>query len=895
VAESAAMSLAVGTRLGSFEVTGVLGAGGMGEVYRARDTRLKRDVALKILPASFATDPDRLARFQREAEVLASLNHPNIAAIHGLEEGPAEAGPYVHALVMELVDGETLADRIARGAIPVDEALPIARQIAEALEVAHEQGIIHRDLKPANIKVKPDGTVKVLDFGLAKLNDLNASNDPNGPSVPNVLSMSPTITSPALMTGVGVLLGTAAYMSPEQAKGRPADKRSDIWAFGCVLYEMLTGKRAFEGDDVADTLANVLKSQPDWTALPDHTPGDLRRLLRRCTEKDRKRRLFDIGDARLDIEDELTGTAAPPIVRRISRRERLWWMLAVGMVLLAAGSALVWERRELPPAAPMQVEITTPPTSDPISLALSPDGRNIVFVGTANGRSRLWVRSLDSPSARPLDRTEGASFPFWSADSRSVGFFADTKLKRIDLDGGLVQVLTNAPEGRGGTWNAEGTILFTPNSGGPIFRIPSTGGQPVAVTRIADGSQVLNHRSPFFLPDRRHFLYYVLGGTPYGSVMVGDLGGAESKRLLANADAGAVFLPSGHLVYSRQRALFAQRFDINRLEVIGDPVPLGQQVAGGPNMTAVSASATGLLAYRTGAAGGRRQLAWIDRSGKEVQPVGESGFLIDPSLSRDDRYVALRREVDGNSAIWLLDIRQGTLKQFTPSGGSFPIWSPDGSRIVFSGNTGSVFDLFIKPFTRAGREEVLLATSQIKSATDWSPDGRVILYRTVSPKTGNDLFALAVDDRKPVPIAQTGSDERDGQFSPDGKWLAFVSNESGRPEVYVQPFPGPGGRQSISSNGGGQPRWRRDGKELFYIGLDGRLMAVPIELTNEGQLSANAPVPLFVTNIGAAVQINNRHQYEVSHDGQRFLMNTIVEEAAAPITLLLNWRPSVTH
>jgi len=881
------MTLGVDTRVGPYEIVSAIGAGGMGEVYRARDTRLKRDVALKILPVTFATDPDRLARFQREAEVLAALNHPNIATIYGLEESDG-----VRALVMELVEGETLAERVARKQIPVDEALPIAKQIAEALEAAHEQGIIHRDLKPANIKVRSDGTVKVLDFGLAKLAEAGRA----GEAGKDALSLSPTITSPALMTGVGVLLGTAAYMSPEQAKGKPADKRSDIWAFGCVLFEMLTGRRAFEGDDVADTLANILKSQPDWTALPEHIPAALRRLLRRCTEKDRKRRLFDIGDARLEVDDQLAEIAAPNRVNPpVNHRERLWWMLAIAAVALAAGAALVWTRQPSAAAMPMRVEITTPPTSDPISLALSPDGRNVVFVGTANGRSRLWLRPLDAATARPLDRTEGASFPFWSRDGRSVAFFADTKLKRIDLEGGLVRELTNAPEGRGGTWNDDGTILFTPNTGGPIFRIPSTGGQPIAVTRIEAGSQVLNHRSPFFLPDGHHFLYYVLGGTPAGSVMVGDLGRTEGTRVLANADSGAVLVPSGHLVYSRQRALFAQRFDIGRLEVVGDPIPIAQQVAGGPNMTALSVSMTGLLAYRTGAAAGRRQLAWVDRSGKQVQTVGESGFIIDPSLSRDERYVAVRREFDGSNAIWLLDVRQGTFTQFTsgtaPSGGSFPIWSPDGSRLVFSANAGAVNDLFIKPFTRAGREEMLLATAEIKSATDWSPDGRVILYRTVSPKTGNDLFALAVGDRKPMPIAQTDSDERDGQFSPDGKWLAFVSNESGRPEVYVQPFPGPGRRQSISSNGGGQPRWRRDGKELFYIALDGRMMAVSIEFSADGTVAASAPVPLFVTNVGAAVQINNRHQYEVSRDGQRFLMNTIVEEAAAPITLLLNWRP----
>jgi eukaryotic-like serine/threonine-protein kinase len=891
------MSLGTGARIGVYEVIAAIGAGGMGEVYRARDTRLKREVALKILPASFADDPDRLARFQREAEVLASLNHPNIAAIYGLEEGADVGAGFsrpVQALVMELVEGETLADRIARGAIPVDEALPIAKQIAEALEAAHEQGIIHRDLKPANIKMRPDGTVKVLDFGLAKLSERgSAIRDPGsdrvgaGFSRPN--SLSPTMTSPALMTGVGVLLGTAAYMSPEQAKGRPADKRSDIWAFGCVLYEMLTGKRAFEGDDVAETLANVLKSQADWTAIPASTASSVVRLLRRCLAKVPTARLRDIGDARLDIDEALT-TDNPITPGTLRNRERFVWAAAVVIVLVAA-AAFIRTREPSVAAREMRLEITTPPTSDPISLALSPDGQKLVFVGTASGRSQLWLRSLDSTSIRPLDRTTGASFPFWSPDSRSIGFFADGRLRRLDLDGGLAQELAVAPQGRGGSWNGDGTIVFAPNTGGPIFRVSSSGGAPVAVTRIEEGSGILNHRSPQFLPDGRHFLYYVLGG---GTVFVGELDSAETKQILTNVDAGAVYA-SGHVFFSRQRTLFAQSLDTDRLEVIGSPFPVAQQIAEGPNMAGLSASPAGTIAVRTGATGGRRQIAWFDRAGKEIGKVGDSGFLLDPSLSRDGRYIAVRRQVEAASGIGLLNGRDGVFTQFTSGqaggGGSFPLWSPDGSRIVYSANQGSrVNDLFLKPVTGAGREEVLLSTPQIKAAMDWSANGEFVLYRTVSPKTGNDLFVLAMDDHKSFAVAETEFDERDGQFSPDGRWVALVSNESGRPEIYVQPFPGPGRKQSISSNGGGQPRWRRDGKELFYIAVDGRMMAVAID-TAGGQLTGSAPVPLFTTNVGAAVQANNRQQYDVSVDGQRFLMNTIVEDAADPIILIQNWRP----
>jgi Tol biopolymer transport system component len=584
----------------------------------------------------------------------------------------------------------------------------------------------------------------------------------------------------------------------------------------------------------------------------------------------------------LTSDNPMTPTAS-------TNRERLMWAAAF-VVVLAAAAALVRTREPSTVAREMRVEITTPPTSDPISLALSPDGQKLVFVGTANGQSQLWLRSLDSTSARPLDRTAGASFPFWSPDSRSVGFFADGRLRRLDLDGGLVQELAVAPQGRGGSWNSDGTIVFTPNTGGPIFRVAASGGAAAAVTRI-EGTGILNHRAPQFLPDGRHFLYYVLGGD---AVLLGQLDGAETKPLLTNVDAGAVYV-SGHLFFSRQRTLFAQRFDIGRLEVTGSPFAVAQQIAEGPNMAALSASLAGTIAVRTGATGGIRQIAWIDRAGEEIGKVGDSGFLLDISLSRDGRDIAVRRQVEAASSVWLLNGRGGALTQFTSGqaagGGSYPVWSPDGSRIVYSANQGSrVNDLFVKPVTGAGREELLLSTPQIKAPMDWSANGKFVLYRTVSPKTGNDLFVLAMDDHKSFPIAETEFDERDGQFSPDNRWVAFVSNDSGRPEIYVQPFPGPGRKQSISSNGGGQPRWRRDGRELFYIALDGRMMAVAVD-TSGTQFVGRAPVALFTTNVGAAVQANNRQQYEVSADGQRFLMNTLVQDAASPITLILNWRP----
>jgi Tol biopolymer transport system component len=871
------MGLTIGTQLGSHEITALLGKGGMGEVYRARDLKLKREVAIKILPEEFSRDADRVSRFQREAEVLASLNHPNIAAIFDLQEVND-----TRFLVLELVEGETLAERIQRCPIPVEEALEITKHICEALEAAHEKGIVHRDVKPANIKVTPDGNVKVLDFGLAKAYEREEADA--------ALSNSPTLSMAA--TNAGVILGTAAYMSPEQARGRAADKRTDIWALGCVLYEMLAGKVAFGGDDITDIIASVVKSDPDWGALPLRTPAPILRLLHRCLEKDRKKRLFDIGDARLDIDEALVGSPPADVTPIASlRRERILWVSAVVILVLGSAAAMLWTKRPAPPAPEMRVEITTPSTSDPLSVAISPDGQKIVFLATSEGRSRLWLRWLDSGSVRLLEKTEGASFPFWSPDNRSIGFFANGSLKRLDIDSGLVQELAKAPAGRGGTWNSAGAILFAPNVNGPIFRVSSAGGDAVPVTRIDVATSAVGHRSPQFLPDGRHYLYFVIGGSQYGSVQVGQLDSTETKQLLTNADAGAIYA-AGHLFYLRQQTLFAHPFDPVRLEVTGSPVPIAQQIAMGPSIAALSVSAAGTVAYRNGAATGRRQLAWFDRTGKQIERVGESSFFRDPALSSDGSYVALSRQIDGNPGIWLVDAKRGVLREFT-SGGAFvfPTWSPDGSRIVFSSTQQqrNVLDLFVKPVTGAGREELLLETPQMKAPQDWSPDGRFIVFRSVDPKTGNDLLAISLDDRKPFSIAQTSFDEREGQFSPDGKWVAFVSNESGRYEIYVQAFPVPGHKISISSTGGVQPRWRRDGKELFYLALDGQLMAVSIQITANGELVGRAPMPLFATNIGGSVQTNNRQQYDVSADGQRFLMNTILEEAAAPITLVLNW------
>ena len=889
----------------------------MGEVYRATDTKLKRQVAIKILPPSLAADADRLARFQREAEVLASLNHPNVAIIYGLETGHAvqPVPPALPALpafiVMELVEGEDLSRRIARGAVPLDEALPIAKQIADALEAAHEHAIVHRDLKPANIKVRSDGVVKVLDFGLAKLTHegtgLRSGAASAGQAGREDLSQSPTLTSPALMTSAGMILGTAAYMSPEQAKGKTVDKRADIWAFGAVLFEMLTGTRAFPGEDLTDTLAAVVTLDPTWDILGADVPSRVRQVLRVCLQKDPRQRAQAIGDVRLALEGAFETTAPQTTTATSSAASggRWGWMAAFGVAalgMIALAFPAVWHLREVPPltSSEMRLEITTPRTTDPVSMAMSPDGQVIVFVATDEGRSRLSLRPLDAVSSRPLAGTEGASWPFWSPDGRSVGFFADGKLKRIDVDGSQPQNLAEAPSGRGASWNRDGTIIFTPHQGPtPIFRISAAGGEPSPLTRLESSGQD-SHRFPRFLPDGRHFLYYVQGTPESRGIYVGDLQGAEPRRLL-DADSAAVYAAPGQLLFVRQSTLFAQNFDAARLELSGDAFPVAERVAvnnGAQGSAAVSASMAGPFVYRTGSAGGPRQFVWLDRSGKEIGKAGDRLSAVSVELSPDGRRVALTQQVNQNFDVWLLELGRGVLSRFTfdPAQDDFPIWSPDGSRIVFTSNRKGHYDLFQKVAIGAGTEELLLATAPDKVPSDWSPDGRLLLFRTLkNSKTGEtgDIWALPVHgDGRPFPVVQSNFEERDGQFSPDGKWIAYQSDESGQSEIYMQPFPGPGSKLQVSTNGGAQVRWARDGKELFYIAFDARLMAVPLRrVASPETVEPGSPIPLFATNVGGALQGTYPQQYDVSPDGRQFLMNTIAEEAASPVTVVLNWKP----
>jgi Tol biopolymer transport system component len=857
----------------------------MGEVYRARDHRLNRDVALKVLPASVTSDAERLARFEREAQMLAALNHPHIAAIYGVDDSGATP-----ALVMELVEGETLADRIARGPIPLDEALPIAKQIAEALEVAHEQGIIHRDLKPANIKLRDDGTVKVLDFGLAKVID-----PARAPGPPAIVSNSPTITSPVLTTGVGALLGTAAYMSPEQAKGRTADKRSDIWAFGAVLYEMLTGERAFEGLDVGDTLANILKSEPDWSRLPADVPMPVRRLLRRSLAKEPRRRLSEIADARLELEerDEVAAPAASAGGRRVS--EWIAWCAAGAMVLFSAG---VWLYRSTgAPAivAPIRLEVTTPPTSEPESIAISPDGQTIAFVAEFDGRSVLWVRSLSVERGRPLAGTEDARYPFWSPDSTSVGFFSESRLKRVDLATGAVTELAPARRGAGGSWNRAGTILFNA-FGGPILKVSDAGGEVATVVPVDQNAPNGGFRAPQFLPDGRHFVYFA-AGRPSKQVLLGDLEG-EPVVELGDSDSAPVY-GQGQLLVVRGGRVLSQPWDMHTLRPIGTAAPIAADTlaAGGLNTVPLSASLNGTIIYRAAGQVRRRQFTWLDRSGTVLGSVGEvdSANALNPSLSPNGQQIAYNRPWTGTPT-------SGCSTSTRVSPGGLPIVrrsssipsgppTPPGWPSARLGSRASTSTKNRCQDWDAPTPCSFPSPTGAKIATDWSADGRFLLYRHLSFETGYDIWAMPLSgEGKPFVVVRSESDEREGQFSPDGRWIVYESDQSGRMEIYLQAFPTPGRVFGpLSQAGGTQPRWNPDGKELFYLSPAGEMMSVKIHLdVGRDQVDAQPAVMLFRTRVLS--QSNTpRQQYAVTREG-RFLINLLLDEGVNyPISVLLNW------
>ena len=884
------MALPPGTRLGAYEITAPLGAGGMGEVYRARDSKLKREVAIKVLPADVANDRERLARFQREAEVLASLNHPHIAHVYGVEE---------NALVMELVDGEDLSQRISRGPIPIDEALPIAKQIAEALEAAHEAGIVHRDLKPANVKIRPDGTVKVLDFGLAKSSQRSGIGDQGSGSLAN----SPTITSPA-MTMHGVILGTAAYMAPEQAKGRAVDRRADIWAFGCVLFEMLTGARAFDGEDTTEILGAIVKSEPDWSALSPSMPYPITALIKRCVQKDLRKRQQHIGDARLELDEALTrapGNVASPAIG-VRTGYLPWSIAAVLATALVTAAVMGWPwPQESPAVFPMRVDIVTPPLSTPIQVlnfALSPDGRRLAFLAGVQS-APISIRSIETGETRELPGTNGAAQLFWSPDGRSIGFVLGTKLMRLDLDAAAPVTIADVALPGGADWHTDGTILYVPTYG-PVLRVSASGGTPTPLTTLADGETL--HAAPRMLPDGEHYLYLAASfrttsSTAKVELFLGSLKGGPARRVATQLSQAAVnyeVLPANWLLSWFDGELRAQQLDIDRAALVGEPVRVASGVISRPSefQAAFHAADTGVIAYRTSDV--TRQLAWFDRAGRVLELVGkpDSDQLVAATVSPDGTRIALDRGVAGNRDVWMRDVARGTVSRITShaSDEGTPIWSPDGTRIAFESRRDGRFQLYVMPATGSGPEERLQESTHDQWPLDWSRDGRFLLYIDSTTFLNGDLFALPLTgaDRTPIPIATTTFSEMTGSFSPDGRWVAYQTARSGREEVVVQSFPNPSQSMQISSAGGRTPRWSAGGNELFFVAPDGMLMVASIAATTTG-VKAGTPSVLFQTGLGDYAGIR---QFDIDRNG-RFLMD-MGNQSAPPIRLLLNWKPGVS-
>jgi Tol biopolymer transport system component len=849
-------ALAAGAELGPYRILGPLDAGGMGEVYRAVDTRLHRDVAVKVLPRALSDDPERVARLEREARLLAALNHPHIATIHGLEITDG-----LSAIVMELIEGPTLADRLASGPLALDVALEMARQIADALEAAHARGIIHRDLKPANVKLTATGTVKVLDFGLAE--SIAAGQ--------REVRIEPAVA------------GTPGYMSPEQARGERVDARSDIWAFGCLVYEMLAGQPA--------------RGEPDLARLPPDVPIGIRRMLRRCLEPDVRRRLHHIADARIEIEeakDDPDGNAVARAARSSRRRVRVLGVSTAVLALALMATIGAWLLRPAIDAPELRVvEITTPRMSDPWSFAISPDGRSLAFVADHDGQPTLWVRGLDAANARALPGTEGARRPFWSPDSRSIGFFMNSELKRIDARGGAAQTVTYVLAGTTAAWGPDGTIIFSSTAAPSLHRVNAAGGAVEAVTK--PGPESTGHRHPQFLPGGRQFLFFAGGPDAVRGVYMGALGSSEVTRLLMSDTQGAYVAP-GWLLFIRQGTLWAQRFDLTDRKISGQPIAVADAVAFEPidGTGAFSASDGGVMAYRAGRPSVTR-LSWFDRSGRALGTLGspERTGLTNLRLSPDERHVVAERSLQNETDLWLLD----STRQMRFTHGSngavtrLPVWSPDGRRIAFESiHSGSVA-LSVKPYPEEGAEDVLFESPEVKIPCDWSADGRFLIYYVPDPKTGTDLWVLPLATRVPFVFLRTEANELWGQFSPDGSWMAYQSNETGRYEIYVRPFPARGGPIPVSTAGGVYPRWSRDGKELYFIAPDAKMMAASIRATAT-TLEAGAPAALFQTRrLGGGVNVIGRsHQYDVARDG-RFLVNIEAESVIPPITLLMNWKP----
>jgi serine/threonine protein kinase len=869
----------------------------MGEVYKARDTRLDRTVAIKVLPAHLSDTEELRERFEREARAISSLSHPNICTLHdiGRHEG-------IHFLVMEYLDGQTLAERLTKGPMPVDQALKLAIQIAGALDKAHRQGITHRDLKPGNIMVTKAGA-KLLDFGLAKLK-------PTQPAVPDMSAM-PTKASGDL-TVRGTILGTLNYMSPEQLEGDEADARSDIFAFGAVLYEMLTGRKAFEGRSTSSVIAAILHVEPpEIRALQPVTPRSLERLVKICLAKDPGERWQSAHDLGLELQRiSDSGSDEEKPVR--SRRSKIWVAVPVAAILsitAIALTAIVTSSRK--PASDTQIvkfDLNPPDkmTFDaaggtglvaPASGAISPDGSKFAFTAKdESGKATLWVRPLSAISAQMFPGTEGAAIPFWSPDNKFIAFFAQGKLKKIGAAGGPVQTICDAPGLRYGDWSKDGLIVFAPTPNSPIYRVPSSGGEVLQVTKLLPEQS--SHRYPQFLPDGKHFIFFAMGNP--GGVFAGSLDSPEGLHLV-DADSPALYAPQGYLLFVRQGTLLAQPFDAGKIQLSGEPVPVAERVAYDGPARSFSVASNGTLTYRIGSGGLAAQLTWVDRAGKLIEASGEPGELVGPEPSPDGKRIAVQRRENKGGDLWLVETAGGKTSRLTfdaTQENTWPVWSPDGSRIAFASRRAGKWGIYEKPSNQTGTDTLLFESDDLKWPTSWSQDGKFLLFVVISSKARGDIWKLPLTgDGKAVPILETQFNEMDPQISPNGKWIAYRSDETGRNEVYVQSFPTGSGKWQISSNGGVLPRWRRDGGELFYMdGRSGGNLLSSQTKTNGTAFEFSSPRVVYgagfvVFNYG---QAGSGNVYSVSADGQRFLMerqasNLTGAGASTPITIVLNW------
>jgi serine/threonine protein kinase len=880
--------------ISQYTIVSKIGAGGMGEVYRARDARLNREVAIKILPAKLSNDPDRLKRFEQEARATSALNHPNILTIYDI--GTHEGSPYI---VAELLEGEELRDQLNGAVLPERKALDYAQQITQGLAAAHHRGIVHRDLKPGNLFITTDGRAKILDFGLAKLrpprNEINSSE----------IATEKQITDP------GTVLGTVGYMSPEQVRGQPVDHRSDIFSFGAILYEMLSGRRAFRRETMAETMTAILKEEPvELTETNAKINPALERIVRRCLEKQPERRFQSGSDLGFAIEALSTPSGSQQVPAALSsegqsiargRSLRQWLLIAAAvflvLALLASLPLAIAHLRESPAETRIiKLSVPAPEKSTFGNLAVSPDGSLLAFTAATSGKVQLWVRALDSLTAQPLPGTEGARYPFWSPDNRWIGFFAGGKLKKVAASGGPVQTLCDAGIAGGGTWSRNGVILFT-TLGYGVYRIAASGGDPTLLAALDRSKREWNYNSPSFLPDDRHFLYFIQSGTPGAAgVFVGSIDGSLKQQLLA-INTNGIYAASGrndggYLLFMREGALLAQPFDVKQLKLTGEPIPVAEHIGTDSTFSQgnFSASLNGVLVYDGSVDRASKQLVWVDRDGKQIRSLGKIGGWSQPALSPNEKRVAVDRDQPGGTReVWLYDAEGGNASRFTfdPADNTTPIWSPDGTQIVWGSNRNVTYDIYEKAANGSGRDEMLYSSNNVKVATDWSRDGRYIVFYELDPKTKRDLWVLPMTgDRKPWPFLATDANEVGAKLSPDGQWLAYASDESDKYEVYVQSFPSGGGKRQISTNGGIGPRWRGDGKELYYDTPDGALMAVDVNL-GKG-FENGAPHKLFEFRSGNG--LITVAPYAASADGQKFLLNMLVDESGgAPLTVVINW------